>query len=115
MAKRKINKSQEIRDFVKSHPQSSAKEVVAALKSKGVAVTAQTVATVKSKSGLTRKKLRSKKSKSPSRQPQPSKVNRRDLNLDLLIAAKKFSLEVGSADKAIAAIQAYKKLESVSA
>ena len=44
MAKRKINKSQEIRDYVSSNRTASAKEVVDALKKKGVKVSAPMVA-----------------------------------------------------------------------
>lgn len=56
MAKRKVNKSQAIRDVVKADKdrELSAKDVVDILAKKGIKVSAPMVANVKSKAGLTR-------------------------------------------------------------
>jgi arginine repressor len=54
MAKRKINKSEAIREFVRANGHVPTKEVVRALKAKGISVNAAMVSNVKSKAGLTR-------------------------------------------------------------
>jgi len=115
MAKRKINKSQEIRDFVKANRSASAKDVVEALKQKGIKVSAPMVANVKSKSGLTR----SRRGRPPGRPSSNgvSKVKRRangnDIALDTLIEAKRFVAKVGSTQQAVDIIRALEKLDSI--
>lgn len=112
MAKRKINKSQEIRDYVSSNRTASAKEVVDALKKKGVKVSAPMVANVKSKAGLTR----SRRGR-PSSNGSVGKVGRpkanNDIALETLIEAKRFVAKVGSTQKAVDVIRALEKLDSI--
>lgn len=108
MVKKKVNKSEEIRKYVKGHPGASAKGVVEALKKKGITVTAAMVATVKSKSGLSKKRIPTttrKRTLVASAQP---------LSADLLCAAKILSLKAGSTDKAIEALRTIQKIESIS-
>ncbi len=110
MAKRKVNKSQEIRDYVKANREASAKDVVEALKRKGIKVSAPMVANVKSKAGLTR----SRRGRPPG--SGASKIGRgsaSDIALDTLIEAKRFVAKVGSAQKAVDLIRALEKLDSI--
>jgi hypothetical protein len=52
MAKKsKVNKSQAVRDYLKEHPGTANKEVADALSKKGIAITANHVANIKSKTG----------------------------------------------------------------
>ena len=111
MAKRKVNKSQEIRDYVQANRQASAKDVVDALKRKGIKVSAPMVANVKSKAGLTR----SRRGRPPG-SGAASKVRRganADIALETLIEAKRFVAKVGSAQKAVDVIRALEKLDSI--
>lgn len=111
MAKRKVNKSQEIRDFVSANRTASAKDVVDALKKKGIKVSAPMVANVKSKAGLTR----GKRGRPPG-SGVGSRVGRSksaDVALETLIEAKRFVAKVGSAQKAVDVIRALEKLDSI--
>jgi hypothetical protein len=71
MAKRSANKSEEIRSVLKETPGASAKEVVAALKEKGVTVTDSLVYAVKQK--LPGKK-KGKKAKTAAKVAAPAKL-----------------------------------------
>ncbi len=115
MAKRKVNKSQEIRDYFKQNPTASAKEVVKAMAKKRIVVSLATVANVKSKSGLT-KKRRGR----PGR-PSGKKTVRRNGKVSaassdsfaILIEAKKLRMMAGSTQGAIDAIRTLDRLESM--
>lgn len=111
MAKRKVNKSQEIRDYVSANRTASAKDVVDALKKKGIKVSAPMVANVKSKAGLTR----SKRGRPPGRGvgSKAGRVRGADVALEALIEAKRFVAKVGSAQKAVDVIRALEKLDSI--
>ena len=111
MAKRKVNKSQEIRDYVKANRTASAKEVVDALKQKGIKVSAPMVANVKSKAGLTRSRRGRPPLNGVARVGRPSKNG--DIALETLIEAKRFVAKVGSAQKAVDVIRALEKLDSI--
>lgn len=116
VAKRKVNKSLEIREYVKANMDASAKEVQAALKQRNVNVTTAMVANVKSKSGLTKK-----------RRGRPRKVagapvavrntavvsSGEGVSLDTLIEAKRLVAKAGSAQQAVEVIRALQKLESI--
>jgi len=117
MAKRKVNKSQEIRDFVSANRSSSAQDVVDALKSKGIKVTTAMVANVKSKAGLTRgRRGRPRKTAAglngTRRVGRPSSPNG-DVALETLIEAKRFVAKVGSTQQALEVIRALEKLDSI--
>ena len=110
--KKKVNKSEEIRKYATNNPSSSAKEVVAALKKKGIIVSAPTVATVKSKAGIKKQKRKSTNSKTrTARTSQPASP----VSVELLCAAKKLAVQAGSMESAIAALRAVEKIDSVSA
>jgi len=111
MAKRKVNKSQEIRDFVGEHPTASARDVVDALKKRGIKVSAPMVANVKSKAGLTRSKRGRPPGSGASRNGKTA--SNAGLALDALIEAKRFVAKVGSTQNAVDAIRALEKLDSI--
>ncbi len=111
MAKRKVNKSQEIRDYVIANPTAKLKDVVAAMKKKNLIVSIATVANVKSKAGLTRRR---KKSKGKVGRPSTVKVARtNDVTLDALVDAKRLVAKAGSTQRAIEMIRAIEKLDSI--
>ena len=97
MAKRKVNKSQAIRDYVTANPEASAKAVVAALAKQNIKVSGPTVATVKSKSGLSKSR----------KGPRASGL----VSVDTLVAAKRLSAIAGSTEAAIAAVKTIGELE----
>lgn len=110
MAKRKVNKSQEIRDYVSANRTASAKDVVDALKKRGIKVSAPMVANVKSKAGLTR----NRKGASANGAAKVGRAaNGTGVALDALIAAKRFVAKVGSTQQAVDVIRALEKLDSV--
>ena len=114
MAKRKVNKSQEIRDYVSANRTASANDVVDALKQKNIKVTAAMVANVKSKAGLTRgRRGRPRKGTTGvvARVGRPAKVA--NVALDNLIEAKRFVAKVGSTQQAVEVIRALEKLDSI--
>ena len=60
--KQKVNKSQAVRDYVKAHPEATSGEIAAALNKKGITITANYAANIKSQS---KKKRRTTKAKKP--------------------------------------------------
>lgn len=142
MAKRTVNKSQEIRDYFGINPAASAKEVVAAMADKGIEVTEQTVATVKFKAGLTKSRNKGAKTtksgnaagsaETRKRGRPPGSLNKKTLkgisitgagpaqadadhglNIELLIDAKKLIHRAGSSQQAIEALKAINALDSI--
>ena len=111
MAKRKVNKSQEIRNYVSANPTAPLKEVVAAMKKKNITVSIATVANVKSKAGLTRRRRKSKVKPGPKRALNVSRSG--DIALDALVDAKRLVAKAGSAQRAIEMIRAIEKLDSI--
>ncbi len=117
MAKRKVNKSQEIRDYVSANRTASAKDVVDAMKSKGIKVTTAMVANVKSKAGLTRgKRGRPRKvagvTGTVRKVGRPAKQTGK-IALETLIEAKRFVAKAGSTQQALEVIRALEKLDSI--
>lgn len=108
MAKKKVNKSQAIRDYVTANPSASAKAVVAALARKRIKVTPATVATVKSKAGLTKSRRKTSKARRVVKSGAESQF------IDILIEAKKFHAKAGSTEAALEAIRAIDRLDSIS-
>lgn len=114
MAKRKVNKSQEIRDYFKENPTASAKEVVKAMAKKRIDVSLATVANVKSKSGLT-KKRRGRPGRPSGKKTvrRNGKVSASSDSFAILIEAKKLRTLAGSTQGAIDAIRTLDRLESM--
>ncbi len=112
MAKRKVNKSQAIRDYVISHPEATAKQVAAALVKKRIDVTTATVATVKSKAGLTKRRRKTATKKSTKRKSRGPLGKSSNGFVEVLIEAKRFHALAGSTEAALEAIHAIDRLES---
>ena len=99
MAKAKRGeKSAAIRDYLAANPGTKTKDVVAALKQKGVRVSSQMVSTLKGKlgGGPARKRSAAKSSRTPS--------------IEDLIEAKKLADQLGGVERARAAIAVLAKL-----
>ena len=114
MAKQKVNKSQAIRDYVAGHPNAPAKDVVAALAKKKISVSAGTVATVKSKAGLSKSRRPTAGKKRPAKSKEKLSANGSSLSVDILLEAKKFCVKAGSLESAQEAIRALKQLDAIS-
>ncbi len=112
MAKRKINKSEMIREYAGANPEASAMDIVNYLAKKNLVVSAQTVATVKSKAGLTRKKRRKGKR---NVQSSGTQMVGDGFASQTLVAAKQLLANAGSSERAIEAVRLIQKLESIGA
>ena len=105
MAKRKVNKSAAVRLYITTHPSASVNEVVAGLAQEGIKVAPQIVykqknTTVKRRTGKQWKQQHIKKAAATTS----------PVSVDDLLAVKNVGRSLG-ADKAIAALQALKKLD----
>ncbi|KAA5545857.1 hypothetical protein FYK55_02745 [Roseiconus nitratireducens] len=118
MAKKKStpNKSKEIRDYLKDHPGAKPREIVDAMKSKGVDVSAQFVSTVKStskkKKGPARRRGRpaGSKNKTTSMTRPATKKSGDTVSVESLIKLKKVVEEIGSIEEAKAALTTLEQL-----
>lgn len=115
MAKKKadVNKSAEIRTYMDNHPKAKPRDVVAALKTKGVDVSAQFVSTVKANSkkgvGTGRRGRPSGSGKKASVVPAAAK--RRDqVSVQSLLKLKSVIKEIGSIEETKAALATLEKL-----
>jgi hypothetical protein len=61
--KQKVNKSQAVRDFAKAHPEATSGEIAAALNKKGIRITANYAANIKSQSKKDRTAKKAAKAK----------------------------------------------------
>lgn len=128
MAK-KVNKSEAIRAYATENPNSSAKEIVEAMSKKGIEVSAQTVATVKSKAGIKRTDRkpmiqRKKKPGRPAKAGRPAKgkpgrpakaaaASSDDVSVEALMAAKQLIAKSGTPEQAAAALKVIQKLDAI--
>lgn len=118
MAKKKSgpNKSQAIRDYLGSNPEAKPKEIVAAMKSKGISVSAQFVSTTKTNSkakGLTKRRGRpagSKNKTTLARKSGASSLGSDTVSVNSLLKLKKVVQEIGSIEEAKSALDALQKL-----
>lgn len=103
--KRGVNKSQAIRDYLDAHHDAKPKEVVESLAAKKVKVTPQQVSTVKSKmaGGAPKKRRRVAGANGHAKSDQ--------VNLNLLIEAKRFASRAGGVEDAQRLLEALKKLD----
>ncbi len=97
-------KSQAIRDYFTTSPNAMPKEVVAALKEKGLKVSSQNVSTIKGKLSAGGKKKR-------GRPKGAAKRNGSMIALETLVRAKKLADQLGGIDKAKQAMDALAKLQ----
>jgi len=121
MAKKKSsgpNKSQEIREYYTAHPNAKPKEVVDAMKSKGLSVSAQFVSTVKSnskkKKGPSKRRGRpagsTNKTSLAKRAPARTGKGDESVSVDSLLKLKKVVEDIGSIEEAKSALQTLEKL-----
>jgi hypothetical protein len=103
MAKKKVNKSQAIRDYIEANPDAGPTEVAAALKKERIIVSPAMVSTVKLAS---KKKGRGRKKAAGGAKPASDKIA-----LSSLIQAKKMAESLGGVEKAQTALAALAKLQ----
>ena len=60
MAKKKVNKTQAVRDYLNDHPKAGSSEIAAALTKNGIKITANYVSNIKSKSRTAKKATKKK-------------------------------------------------------
>jgi hypothetical protein len=103
-AKSDVNKSQAVRDYLKTHRSAKPQAVSTALKEQGIDVTPQTVSTVK----FNMKKKKGRK-KPVSRKAAASRQD--DIvSMSALLEAKKLVDKIGSIEQTKAAVEALRKL-----
>lgn len=121
---KKVNKSEEIRQYKLANPDAAPKDIVAALGERGIQVTSQAVSTAlynmkKSSEGgavetatatATRKRGRPAGAKSPGKSAGSASSNGSSLPATALVEAKKLVDNVGGIDKAKAALEILSKL-----
>ncbi len=77
MAKRTVNKTQTVLDYLKTHPAAQNREVAAALTKRGIKITANYVATIKSKNGNGKKPAKkAAKKQAPAEVAAPAVVEK---------------------------------------
>ncbi len=115
------NKSQAIRDYLKANPGATAKTIVPALAEKGIEITAQYAAMIKS--NMKKKKPGKKKrgnaaakpaAAKPAAAPKPAAAKATSstgLSADDVVAAKSFADQVGSVEQALKALETLQKLQ----
>lgn len=103
MAKRRVNKSEKIREYFDAHPGAKPQEVVEALSKKRIKVTAAAVSQVKWQ-------MANKKGKKGGTRRRGRKTNG-DVDLSTLMAAKKLADQMGGIDQARQALDALSKLQ----
>ena len=105
--KAKVNKSQAIRNFLKSNSKAMPKEIMAGLKKQGVAVSATLVNKVKYQTGPTKNGRRKKKRGRPAAAATASSVS-----FDALVGAKSLADKLGGVDRAKRALSMLERLAS---
>jgi len=110
MAKRKVNKTQAVKDFLAENPDATTKDVVAAMKKQRIVVSTNYVSTIKSK-GKGKKKVAAKKKAVAKKKAAPKKKAADDrISLSALKEAKKLAATLGGIEQAKEAISALAQL-----
>ena len=99
--KRKVNKTQLVKDYLAENPAAPPKDVAAALKGQGVSVTPAYVSTIKSS-------MKAKPRKKVARKKRAATGDK--ISLSALLEAKKLAAKLGSVEKAKGAITALSQL-----
>lgn len=117
MAKRKVNKSAKVRDYLKDHPDAGPTEVARALKSYGVTpatvsnTKARMAAGTKARMGAGRRKKR-KRAGRPRGTGRNGAMRRTASNVDAVVAAAKLIRQCGGLDEAKAALKTADQIAS---
>ena len=110
-AARDVNKSEEIRKVATAMKSAGQKPrpvlIIAQLKKHGIAVSSPQVSMVLKRMGFTPRKRRS----SDEVAAQGRSIRNGAISVDDLVAAKKFVSQFGGADRALAVIEALRRLE----
>ena len=114
MAKKKKaggpNKSQAIRDYLKTHPKAGPTEVCKELKKKGLTLTPALVSNVKAAMLGKKRGKKKRRGAKPGPKPGARTVASDKVSLSDLVAASDFAEKVGGVDKAKALLAALGKL-----
>jgi len=109
MAKRKVNKTQAVRDFLAENPDATTKDVVAAMNKQRITVSPNYVSTIKTNmkaKGKGKKKVAAKKKAAPKKQEAADDK----ISLSALKEAKKLAERLGGIEQAKQAISALAQL-----
>lgn len=121
MAKRKVNKSELIRDVLGENPSATNAEITAELAKQGHTITAALISQAKKHGGMKTKRKRSSKGRSKGRAAGaasgrstagsgPTAGKSAALPLDRMLMAADFSKACGGIDSAIATLNGLKKI-----
>lgn len=100
MAKRKVNKTQAVKDYLKDNPKATNPEVAEALTKAGIKITAKHVATIKTKMKTRRRAVKKVVAKTGVGIPE----------VKAALALLKVTGSLGAAQQALAAAQEIKEL-----
>jgi len=100
MAKRKVNKTQAVKEYLKAHPKAKIPEVAEALTKAGIKITAKHVATIKTKMKKTRRAVKKVVAKTGVGIPE----------IKAALALLKVAGSIAAANQALAAAQEIKEL-----
>ena len=103
--KKKVNRSQLIRDYLAANPDDNVKAIVAAFAKKGIKISEALAANVKYKKQSPKKKATRKQA--ATKQP----VVNDKISISTLVKAKRMAEELGGMDKAKQALAALAKLQ----
>jgi len=107
MAKKPVNKSQTVRDYLKTHPSTANKEVAEALKKQGIKISANHVANIKSKMAVSKGK-RKRRGKAAKAMSAKSGVSVHEIK-----AAFGLLKECGGVERAKEALDAAREIQKV--
>jgi hypothetical protein len=107
MAKKAVNKSQTVRDYLKAHPSTSNKEVAEALTKQGIRISPNHVANIKSKMAISKGK-RKRRSKAATAMSTKTGVGVHEIK-----AAFSLLKQCGGIECAKAALDAAREIQKV--
>ncbi len=114
MARKKVNNSQKIRDFITANPDARVRDIVAGLKEQKVAVSAALVSNVRMrmKGAPAKKKKPGRPAGKPGRKPGAKSVAKANdmVSMSALIDAKAFVAKVGGIETAHELLKTLAKL-----
>ncbi|MEX2118318.1 MAG: hypothetical protein WD847_01805 [Pirellulales bacterium] len=107
-----VNKSQAIRDYLKTNPGAGPKEVIASLGAQGLEVSPALVSNIKyGGSRMTKKKRRRRRKGTKRATAARARSSNDTVSLSLLMEAKKLADHLGGVEKAKRALDALSRLQ----
>lgn len=118
MAKRKVNRSQKIRDFKAENPDAGPKEIQEGLKKQKVTVSSSLISQVlyrkpKKKRATKKRAAATATKKRPAKRGRKAKQAATDLSVDSLLAAKAYADKCGSIEQAQEALGTLEKVRDI--